>query len=78
MDKPACAKCGNPGEYLWATGGDPYYFCRGCHVVLSLYDQYEIIQRFLDDKLPITIIQQDMVEARQERNAGKSPWVKKS
>jgi hypothetical protein len=71
---PDCAKCGNPGEYLWAMGGDPYWFCRGCHIVLKFYDSSVLIQRFLNDKLPLKTIQKEMIEARKARNTGESPW----
>ena len=73
---PDCAKCGNPGEYLWAMGRDAYYFCSGCHIVLKFYDPGDLIRRFLDDKLPITKVQKDMIEERKARNAGESPWKK--
>lgn len=71
---PDCSKCGNPGEYLWAMGGDAHYFCRGCHIVLRFYDPSGLIQRFLDDKLPVGNVVQAQIDARKARNAGESPW----
>ena len=73
---PDCAKCGNPGEHLWATGGDVYHFCRGCHVILKFYSANDVIGRFLSGELPLTKVQESMVEARTGRNSGDNPWEK--
>jgi len=74
--KPVCAKCGNPGEFTWVHGGNTYLFCRGCHAILSSHESNNLIEKFLDGTLSFTKVQKSMIEARQDRNAGKRLWKK--
>lgn len=71
-----CEKCGNPGESIWIHGGDHYLFCRGCAAILKNHDGGGVVRLFLDDRLKLNKVDKAMLEARIDRNKGKSLWKK--
>lgn len=75
-----CVKCnsqvypGANGGAIWLCGGEFFLFCKGCDAILKTRGTSDLIRRFLDDKLDISDIDRDMINARKARNRGEKLW----